>query len=524
MEKHVHQSRSHAHTLMQCLSVFFVLLLGIVATAQAQTGLKDIYASHFRVGNIMNSGVIQNATIKTQTIREYNSISCENEMKPNATLTQSGSTDDDIKVTINSAKNIMQFCSDNKIPMRGHVLVWHGQSPHWFFTADLKTPSTPGDSKTVNWATKAQMEKRLKSYINNLFKLIKETYPNLNVYAYDVVNEAVNVKNGKGCPRDGGFDVSGVTGGLEPSNNGNSPWVKIYGDNSFIESAFKYADEARKKYFPNMKLFYNDFNEWDTPKRDYIIESILKPLKAKGYLDGMGMQGHVDCDPGQWAWSRTAIFTEAMSKYAALGVEVHITELDVGKKNFSTTQQATKYKEIFDYAIKVNATERPKGNPGFTAIVVWGQNDANTWRGDDEATMFDKSNNKKEAYTQVAALVPQSQWGDGTNPSFVNVIYKNTPTYTLTTALSPSAGGSITQSVSGTSFAQGATVTLTAVAKTGWTFDGWSGDASGTGASTTLTMNANKSVTAKFKLTGTGDENLIKDGNFPGSSLTSNWT
>ncbi len=110
------------------------------------------------------------------------------------------------------------------------------------------------------------MEKRLKSYINNLFALIKRDYPRLNLYAYDVVNEAVDVRNGTGVPRGKGYDMDGA-GGVDPTKNGNSPWVQIYGDNSFIESAFKYAAEARDKYFPDMKLFYNDYNEWDTPKK-----------------------------------------------------------------------------------------------------------------------------------------------------------------------------------------------------------------------------------------------------------------
>jgi len=419
MERNKLKSRLKAQTYyIRICSIFFVIFAGFFTAANAQTGLKDVYANHFLVGNILNGGTINNSGVKNLILQEYNSITMENEMKPNATMTQSGSTDDNIKATLGTgARNILKFCQDNKIPVRGHVLVWHGQSPHWFFTADLKNPATPANTSSVNWATKEQMEKRMKSYFNNLFALIKQTYPNLDLYAYDVVNEAVDVRNGVGCPRGKGYDMDGA-GGVDHTKNGNSPWVQIYGDNSFIESAFKYAAEARDKYFPKMKLFYNDYNEWDTPKRDYIIKQILIPLRDKGYLDGMGMQGHVDCDPSQWAWSRITIFREAMDKYAALGIEVQITELDVGKKGFTYQQQATKYKEIFAHAIKVNVRERAKRNPGFTAIIGWGPNDANTWRGDDEATLFDKNNQKKDAYHAVFSLVPESEWGDGNNPTF----------------------------------------------------------------------------------------------------------
>jgi arabinoxylan arabinofuranohydrolase len=418
MKKHKLRSCLKTQTFTRKCSVFFVILAGFFTAANAQTGLKDVYANHFRVGNILNGGTINDNDIKNLILREFNSITHENELKPDQTMTRQGSTDDNIVVSLGSgARNVLKFCEDNNIAVRGHVLVWHGQSPHWFFTSDLTNPATPANTSSVNWATKDQMEKRLKSYINNMFALLKRDYPNLNLYAYDVVNEAADVQNGVGCPRGKGYDMDGA-GGVDPTKNGNSPWVQIYGDNSFIESAFKYADEARDKYFPNMKLFYNDYNEWETSKRDYIINQILIPLRDKGYLDGMGMQGHVDCDPGQWAWSRTAIFTEAMDKYAALGIEVHITELDIGKKNFTLQQQATKYKEIFEHAIEVNERERAKGNPGFTAIVVWGPNDGNSWRNDDEATLFDRSNQKKDAYNAVFSLVPESEWGDGKNPTF----------------------------------------------------------------------------------------------------------
>ena len=396
--------------------IFFVIFAVFFTAANAQTGLKDVYANHFRVGNILNGTTVNNAAIKTMVLREFNSITMENEMKPDATMTRQGSTDDNIVASLGTgARNILKFCEDNNIPVRGHVLVWHGQSPHWFFTSDLTNPATPANTSSVSWATKAQMEKRLKSYINNLFALIKKDYPKLNLYAYDVVNEAVDVVGGKGCPRGKGFDMDGA-GGVDPTKNGNSPWVQIYGDNSFIESAFKYAAEARNLHFPNMKLFYNDYNEWDTPKKTYIIDNILKPLSAKGYLDGMGMQGHIDANTG--GWSSDATIKKAMDDYAALGIQVQITELDVGKNGFTLQQQAAKYKMVFEYAITVNARERAKGNPGITAIVVWGPNDANSWRSD-EPTLFDKNNQPKEAYNATFAIVPQSEWGDGNNPTFL---------------------------------------------------------------------------------------------------------
>jgi len=382
------------------------------AKAMAGEGLKDVYANYFRVGNILNGSTINNSGVKALILKEYNSISMENEMKPDATVRQSGSTSENILAQINTgAAAILKFCVDNNIAVRGHVLVWHGQTPRWLFTTDLQNPADPGNTNSVKWVTKAVMEKRLETYITNMFKLIKEQYPNVNLYAYDVVNEGVATCNnvwGARCP---GYDFKGA-GGVDQTAEGNSPWAKIYGDNSFIESAFKYAKAARDQYFPNCKLFYNDYNEWDPPKRDHIISQILTPLKNKGYLDRMGMQGHIDAGTG--GWSSVERCTTAMNMYAALNIDVQITELDVGINNGAAAQQqADRYKGVFQHAVKVNK----KGGGKFTAIVIWGPNDGNSWR-KDSATIHYANNNPKPAYNSIVSVVPQSEWGDGNNPSF----------------------------------------------------------------------------------------------------------
>lgn len=74
-------------------------------------------------------------------------------------------------------------------------------------------------------------------------------------------------------------------------------------------------------------------------------------------------------------------------------------------------------------------------------------------------------------------------------------------TFTLTITVSPSAGGTTNPSAGTHTYAAG-TVTITATANPGWDFDHWSGAAFGTNPTTTVTMNANKSVTAHFKVEG----------------------
>jgi len=400
------------------------------ASTPANVGLKDIYANHFRVGNILNGGTAgtsASARAIQDLIRlEYNSITAENEHKPDATKRRQGSTNTNILAQVNSgAAAMMNFCIQHNIPMRGHVLAWHGQTPDWFFIQDINDARADRDTEagtryrniavnSVPWATPAVMDQRLESYIQNLFALYATQYPNLIFYAYDVVNEAAG---GDGGVRARGFDHAGA-GGQQGSVAGASPWQAVYGAAStvWIRNAFVFA---RRHAPAHTKLFYNDYNEWHEPRRDWIINTILRPYFEEGILDGMGMQGHVSADPGQWAWARWSRQRDAMDAYAAIGpgFEVQITELDVvtGEDRQWLNLQPERYRQIFEHAITVNA----RGGGQFTAICIWTINDANTWiRGDQRPALHDGQNNRKPAYTAVAGVVPESQWGNGNNPEF----------------------------------------------------------------------------------------------------------
>jgi GH35 family endo-1,4-beta-xylanase len=350
--------------------------------AYAQTvGLKDIYANRFLFGSILNGTTVNNNSMKQIVLREFNSITAENEMKPDATIVQNGSTNADVKVQLNnSARAILKFCEDNNIPVRGHTLVWHSQTPGWFFRENFNA-SGAVVSKTV-------MNQRMESYIKNMFALIAKDFPKLNLYAYDVVNEASSESGG---PRTAGSDAS----------SGQSMWVQVYGDNSFVEEAFKHA----RKYAPSTtKLYYNDYNEYISAKRNYIANSIVKPLYDKGLLDGMGMQSHLDVRGGNDAYPSASDFGAAITMYKNIGVEIQITELDATVNNSNFTAQAAYYKNIMNEILN-------KGGSAVKAVVVWGIQDNQSWRKDRNPLIFDNSGNKKSAYNELAKLIPESEWG-----------------------------------------------------------------------------------------------------------------
>nr|ADU33366.1 endo-1,4-beta-xylanase precursor [uncultured bacterium] len=96
--------------------------------------------------------------------------------------------------------------------------------------------------------------------------------------------------------------------------------------------------------------------------------------------------------------------------------------------------------------------------------------------------------------------------------------------FTLTTTASPAVGGTITKTPNSASHAPNANVSITAVPAEGWAFNGWSGGASGTNATTSVTMNADKNVTANFKPVGVSTTSILKDGNFPAGSIGTSWT
>ncbi|MBR4199825.1 MAG: endo-1,4-beta-xylanase, partial [Oscillospiraceae bacterium] len=243
-----------------------------MSASAADEGLKDMLVNYgIRSGNIFNGTTINNQGIRNILLKDCNAIECENETKPDATLAWKGAgcTNTDIKVRDDGFAKIADFCAENGLAFRGHTMVWHSQTPEWFFKENMQSDSGSYVSESV-------MNQRLESYIKNMFNLYATKYPNLNLYAYDVCNECMNDSNGG--PRGKGY------------NNGNSPWVSVYGDNHFIDKAFEYA----RKYAPkNCHLFYNDYNEYAGFKRDAILTT-AKRIKAAGNLDGVGMQSHIN--------------------------------------------------------------------------------------------------------------------------------------------------------------------------------------------------------------------------------------
>ena len=346
--------------------------LNTVYAASAEKGLKDEFADYFRVGNILNGSTVANSAITANILKDYNSIECENEMKPDATLVQSQCNGTNVGVSLNNAAAIIDFCVNNNIAMRGHAFVWHSQTPSWFFKENYNANGA--------WVSSYVMDQRLESYIKNMFNAIETQYPSLNLYAYDVVNEAVSDDSNRTANYGGAREAgdNNVTGGT-------SAWVSVYGDNSFVEKAFTYA----RKYAPEgCDLYYNDYNEYDVA--DEIVELInyINEGEEAKICGGIGMQSHITVN-----YPSLEKYGTAVDKFLATGLQVQVTELDIGIEDGQTEEDlANHYSDIMKLLIsKQENRDKSVNARGITGVTVWGLYDAISWRKPTSCLLFGES-------------------------------------------------------------------------------------------------------------------------------------
>jgi endo-1,4-beta-xylanase len=324
----------------------------------ASDSLKDAFQGKFKIGTSVSPHELGGG--ENFIKKHFNSITPENELKPDAIINQQGCQQNgrnvETQVAFNQGtRSTLSFCERNRIPLRGHTFVWYSQTPDWFFRENF------GGG---NYVSKDVMDQRLESFIKNTFALLKKDFPNLEVYAYDVCNELFL--------NDGG--------GMRPASN--SKWVQIYGDDSFVVKAFQFA----RKYAPSgCKLYLNDYNEYIPAKTNDIYNMAMK-LKGLGVIDGIGMQSHLDI-----GYPSASVYNTAVEKFLSTGLEVQITELDITSNNDNA--QASLFKEIFTIAYK-NADKIP-------AVTLWGTHDNISWRSGQHPLLFGNNYTPKPAYTAV---------------------------------------------------------------------------------------------------------------------------
>ena len=305
--------------------------------------LKTVYEPFFKIGAAVSRWNLYTPAHVRFLSEQFNSFTVENDMKPMYYLDGKKNKAEPEKyqlapaLTFEHAIPYLEMAKANGIAMRGHTLVWHGQTPQWFFYENYST--------TSKLASRETMLARMENYIKGVLTFVQENYPGV-IYAWDVVNEAIN---------DGGFR--------------DSLWFKIVGKD-FVEMAFTFA---RKYAAPGVSLFYNDYETALDWKRDCILNEILIPLKEKGLIDGMGMQSHLLMDHPDFK-----DYQKALEMFGATGLEIQITELDLHNADPSEEsmhQLALRYQELFEILVAAKGT----GKANITAVTFWNLLDENSW-------------------------------------------------------------------------------------------------------------------------------------------------
>ncbi|NUT18631.1 MAG: 1,4-beta-xylanase [Hamadaea sp.] len=312
-----------------------------LAQAASTLGAQAAQSGRY-FGTAVAAFKLSDTTYSSILDREFNMITPENEMKWDATEPSRGN------FSFGSADQIVNHALSHNQRMRGHTTVWHQQLPSWV--------SSITDANT------------LRSVMNNHITTVMTHFKG-KIYAWDVVNEAF---------------ADGST------QHRSSVFQNLLG-NGFIEEAFRTARAAD----PAAKLCYNDYNieNWSDAKTQGVY-SMVRDFKSRGVpIDCVGFQSHFGTG------GPPSSFQTTLSNFAALGVDVQLTELDIAGAS------ATAYANTVKACMNVSRC---------TGITVWGIRDSDSWRTGQNPLLFDNNGNKKAAYDAVLTALGS---GTSTSPS-----------------------------------------------------------------------------------------------------------
>ena len=293
------------------------------------------------VGTAVQTSLLGGAQYGTVLARQFNYLTAEYEMKWNIVEPGRGSTN------FGPGDAIVGYAASNGMRVKGHTLIWHGSAPSWL------DGLSAGDLRT-------EFERHIRG--------VMEHYRG-RVHAWDVVNEAV---------ADNGAFLR------------DTLFRQRLGDD-YIADAFRLARAADAQAL----LFYNDYGGEGLSAKADRIYALLQDLLSKGVpVDGVGLQMHIS------ATSRpsTASIADNVRRLAALGLVVHISEMDVRINNVPGTDQARLEAQRAAYRDVVGVCVM---EPRCEAITFWGFTDAHTWLTGDQPLLFDVQYQPKPAYYGV---------------------------------------------------------------------------------------------------------------------------
>ena len=438
-----------------CAVAIAVSSIAVATMARADSAGTTLKAAAERSGRYFGAAMgadrLSDSGFLTIANREFDMMTAVNEMKPDATEPNQG------QFSFSSGDAIYNWATQHGMRVRGHTLAWHAQQPRF-------------------WGSLSGSALRT-AMINHINGVVGH-YKGKLAY-WDVVNEAF-AENGS--RRSSNLQATG---------------------NDWIEVAFRTARSAD----PSVKLCYNDYNieNWTYAKTQGVY-NMIKDFKSRGVpIDCVGLQTHFTGGS-----SLPSNFQTTLSSFAALGVDVALTEADV--TNASTSQYA-------------GLTQACMNVPRCVGITTWGIRDSDSWRGSESPLLFDRNSNPKAAYTSVLNALnaaattvpgtptPSATW-TGTPPTASMTPAPTgqpgacTATYRTVSTWTGGYQGEVTVANNGSATLSGWTVQLT-LADGQTLANVWNGTATGTSGAISVrnagyngSLGANASTTFGFLVNG----------------------
>ncbi|MGY4643905.1 endo-1,4-beta-xylanase [Cellulomonas sp. URHB0016] len=298
--------------------------------------------------------------------KHYNQLTPENDMKPEEIQPTEGT------FTFGDADALVDYAIAHGTRVHGHTLVWHSQTPAWFFE------HTDGTPLTNSADDQALLLQRMKTHIDTVADHFREKYGEYGtagnpIVSFDVVNEVIDESQDDGMRR--------------------SPWYNVLGA-GFVNKAFEYASDAFNggdTTDPAVKLFINDYNTEQPAKRQAMF-TLLQDLIAHDVpVDGIGNQFHLSMS------TSIASLKATLDLFGTLPLLQNVSELDVAVDGAITqnklVQQGYYYQNLFDLL---------RQYPDLFAVTIWGPYDSRSWRSEGAPLPFNGDLQAKPAFWGIA--------------------------------------------------------------------------------------------------------------------------
>lgn len=310
--------------------------------------LKDAYADYFDIGAAIYPAQ-QTGLHGELLVKHYNMITAENIMKPEAIQPVEG------QFNFAQSDAMIEFAKENDIKVRFHTLVWHSQTPDWFFRdADGNPMVVDGEvADPDNYEANKQL---LLDRVETHIRTVVERYAH-DIDSWDVVNEAV-----------------------EGNSYRKSDYYIMTGTD-FIHQAFQITRDELDKQGAKGKLYYNDFETQDPGRSRFIHDMAAEMIELGIPIDGIGHQTHMTN-----SWPSIDDLVASIERMASLGLDNQITELDMSIYTSDHQESYGTYDNIPDDVLAVQ-TERYRDlfealrelSDNISSAVFWGIGDDHTW-------------------------------------------------------------------------------------------------------------------------------------------------